>query len=205
MKSDMSSAFRHVPLKICQWHLLVMKAKHPKTGKTYYFVDKCLPFGSSISCAIFQAVSDSISFLVQVKTMKENVNYLDDYLFAAALKRECDRQVKVFLGICEQINFPVAIEKTFWGSTILVFLGLLLDTINQIVCIPKEKVDKAIDMIEFFLNRNNKKATVLQFQKLCGNLNFLCRCILPGSIPQKVVCSNQQSQVEAAPSCQNNK
>ena len=35
-------------------------------------------------------------------------------------------------------------------------------------------------MIDMFLNKRNRKATVLQFQKLCGNLNFLCRCIIPG-------------------------
>ena len=52
-KSDMSMAFRNVPLKRYQWHLLVLKAEHPITKKLYYFFDKCLPFGSSISCAIF--------------------------------------------------------------------------------------------------------------------------------------------------------
>ena len=60
-KSDMSSTFRHVPMAKDQWWLLVMKATHPETGKTVYFVDKCLPFGSSISCAVFQAVSDTIA------------------------------------------------------------------------------------------------------------------------------------------------
>ena len=85
-KSDMSSAFRHVPIRKDQWFLLVMKASHPRTNKVYYFVDKCLPFGSSISCAIFQAISDAIAYLVQFRTKKTNVNYLDDYLFAAAVK-----------------------------------------------------------------------------------------------------------------------
>ena len=63
-KSDMSSAFRHVPLRPDQWYLMVIKATHPVSKKTYFFVDKCLPFGSSISSAIFQDVSDAIAFLV---------------------------------------------------------------------------------------------------------------------------------------------
>ena len=86
-KSDMSSTFRQVLLKKSQWYLLVMKAQHPVTKVTYYFVDKCLPFGSSISCAIFQSVSDAISYLVKYRSGRTNVNYLDDYLLAAALKR----------------------------------------------------------------------------------------------------------------------
>ena len=95
-KSDMSSAFRHVPMAKDQWWLLVMKAYHPVTSKIQYFVDKCLPFGSSISCAIFQRISDAIAWIVAYKTKKLNVNYLDDYLFAAALKRLCDAQIQVF-------------------------------------------------------------------------------------------------------------
>ena len=53
-KSDMSSAFRHVPMASSEWWLLVMKAIHPTSGEVKYFVDKCMPFGSSISCAIFR-------------------------------------------------------------------------------------------------------------------------------------------------------
>ena len=133
-----------------QWYLLVMKAKHPITGRVCYFVDKCLPFGSSISCAIFQKVSDAIAHIVRYRMKKDNVNYLDDFLFAAALKWLCNQQVDEFLRICEDINFPVALEKTFWGTSILVFLGLMLDTSRQIVCIPADKIEKALLMIEEF-------------------------------------------------------
>ena len=55
-KSDMLSAFRHVLMAKDQWWLLVMKAEHPITKVVKYFVDKCLPFGSSISCAISGSV-----------------------------------------------------------------------------------------------------------------------------------------------------
>ena len=37
-KSDMSSAFRHVPMAPSQWYLLAMKATHPVTEKVWYFV-----------------------------------------------------------------------------------------------------------------------------------------------------------------------
>ena len=139
-KSDMSSAFRHVLLRKDQWFLLVMKAVHPITGKVWYFVDKCLPFSSSISCAIFQAILDAIAFIVKVRAQKSNVNYLDDYLFAAAIKSVCDRQVQIFLDVCQQIQFPVALEKTYWGTTVLIFLVFMLDTRRQLVCIPVDKI-----------------------------------------------------------------
>ena len=39
-KSDMSMAFRNVPLNEKSWCYLVLKAKYPITGVTYYFVDQ---------------------------------------------------------------------------------------------------------------------------------------------------------------------
>ena len=181
-KTDISMAFRNVPLKKKEWAILVLKAEHPVTRKTYFFCDKCLPFGSSISCAHFQRISDAIAYLVYVRTMKTNVNYLGDFLFAALMKAVCDGQLRTFLWICDQINFPVSLEKTFWGSTCLTFLGLLLDTVHQAVCILQEKVDCALDLIAHFLNRNKKKVTIHQIQKLCSFLNFLCCCVIPGHV-----------------------
>ena len=178
-KSDMSMAFRNVPLLRKVWKWLVMKAEYPITKQVYFFVDKCLPFGSSISCAIFQDISNAVAHIVSVKVQAVIINYLDDYLFAAVLKVWVDGQVRVFLGIHQTIKFPVALEKTFWGSLQLTFLGLLLDTQRQLICIPCDKLEKARLMIQMFLNKTKRKAMVLEFQKLCGFLNFLCRCIVP--------------------------
>ena len=117
-----------------------MMAECPLNGKIYYFLDKCLPFGSSISCAIFQDISDGIAAILRYKTGKPTLNYLDDFFSAASWKYLCDQQLQDFIDICSYINFPIAVDKTFWGMTRLVFLGLLLDTINQVVCIPADKV-----------------------------------------------------------------
>ena len=179
-KSDMARAFRNVPLSVKSFNLLVMKCENPRTGKVQFFFDKCLPFGSSISCAIFQAISDSISFLVQFKTGIPNLNYLDDYFFVALYKKRCDDQVRQFLSICDTIGFPVAAEKTHWGANFLVFLGLVIDTLNQVIRIPKEKVEKVLKLTDNFLTK--KRVTVLQVQKLCRTLNFLCKGIVPGRV-----------------------
>ena len=144
-KSDMSMAFRNIPMDKKSWCYLILKATHPATGKTYYFVDKYLPFGASISCAIFQAFSDSVAFLVKFRTRKHLVNYLDDFLFAALCKAICDGQVRVFLDICDSICFPVFLEKTFWGTQLLTFLGLLIDTVHRRIGIPLDKLEKGIE------------------------------------------------------------
>ena len=85
-KSDMSMAFRNVPLRKGCWQWLVMMAVHPITKKKYYFVDKCLPFGSSISCAIFQDVSNAVTWIVIYRTKTVIINYLDDYFLLHSLR-----------------------------------------------------------------------------------------------------------------------
>ena len=82
-KSDLKSAFHLLPLKANSWPWLVFKASDPASGKTYYFVDKCLPFGASISCSHFQRVSDTLKHIFQFRTKAPTANYLDDFLFIA--------------------------------------------------------------------------------------------------------------------------
>ena len=157
-----------------------MIVAYPITGKTWYFFDKCLPFGSSISCKIFQEFSDSVAHLIKFCTVALLVNYLDNYFFVAPLKVKCNKQVRVFLEVCLAIRFPVSLEKTEWEATWQVFLGMLIDMCKQTIGIPTEKIQKALDQIEYFLGKSNKKVTVLEVQKLCGTLNFISRVIVPG-------------------------
>ena len=71
-------------------------------------------------------------------------------------------------------------EKTYFGETKMTFLGFLIDTIARVVCIPVEKVTKAKNMINYVLNKKSKKITILELQRICGFLNFIGKCIIPG-------------------------
>ena len=179
-RSDMKSTFRNLGISKKYWKYLLMKAKNPIDGKWYLFVDKCLPFGSAVSCKIFQDFSDSIAYLVryQVGAGKKVTNYLDDYLFVALMKYLCNYQCQVFLNICSEIRFPIAMEKTFWANTRITFLGFLIDTVKQIVCVPLEKITKGVNMLKYVMAK--KRITLKELQQLCGYLNFLAKCIVPG-------------------------
>ena len=179
-KSDMSAAFINLGILREYWKYLVMKARNPTDKLWYYFIDKCLPFGASISCAVFQKFSDAISHIVQYKTGKRNINYMDDFLFVALMAWLCNFQTKTFLQVCDFIHFPVALDKMFWVDTRLIFLGLLIDTINQMVLIPKEKLTKGQVLVETMLAQKSKKTTIKELQQLCGFLNFLGRVVVPG-------------------------
>ena len=80
-KSDLKSAFHVLGLSRSSWKWLVMKAQDLKTGSWMFFIDKCLPFGSSISCAHFQHFSNALHHLIEHRLqMKRRVtNYLDNF------------------------------------------------------------------------------------------------------------------------------
>ena len=185
-KSDLSAAFRNLGILRKHWRYLIMKARSPTDGKWYYFVDKCLPFGAAISCSVFQAFSDALAHIVRWRHRLINgidkplMNYLDDFLFIALMRWVCNQQMQVFMDVCHCINFPVSIEKTEEATTSLVFLGLLIDTVRQMILLPKEKVERGILLLQGLLQKGKKKVTIHELQRLCGFLNFLGRAIIPG-------------------------
>ena len=138
-KSDVRSAFRVLPLSRRSWPWLIMIALNPKMKKWQYFVNKCLPFGASISCALFQRVSNAIRHIVQYQTGSPLTNYLDDFLFYAVTRVLCNHLLNEFLRICGEINFPISLEKTEWASEVMVFLGILLNGKEFVLSIPLEK------------------------------------------------------------------
>ena len=117
-KTDVKSAFRNLGLNFKSWMWLVMKAQDPQTGQWYYFVDKCLPFGASISCALFQEVSDALNHIFEylAKVRRRSTNYLDDFLFIAATRVLCNALVGIFLDLCKRLNIQMVRDKTVWAQ-----------------------------------------------------------------------------------------
>ena len=185
-KTDCSHAFHILPIKIGHRKFLTMKARHPVTKEWWYFVDKCLPFGSSISCAHFQSFSDALKHIAEWKIGLTLVllvpprltNYLDDFLFMALTRLACNGMISQFLELCKVIGCPISMDKTEWATTLIVFLGILLNGKQFTLSIPMEKRIKAINLIQQAIDK--KKVTIHFIQKLTGTLNFLNRAIAPG-------------------------
>ena len=181
-KTDLMSAFRALPLSKESLPWVVMAVNHPISNKKYYLVDKNLPFGHSISCSLFQMVSDALKHVVEWAIGETCVvtNYLDDFLFIGISRNQCNHRVRTFLAICEQINFPVALDKTEFATTSLTFLGIGLNGDSRTLSVPEDKRLKALNLIRWFMAR--KKATVKEIQRLAGFLNFLNKAVVPGRV-----------------------
>ena len=179
-KADLRSAFRILPILPSQRRFLLMMARNPRTGKLAYFSDNCLPFGSSISCARFQFFSDCLRHLVEHITGRSFTvtNYLDNFLFVGTSEQVCNNSLRAFLVMCADLGCPVSEEKTEFASTMVVFLGILLNGEAKWLAIPQDKILKSLNLIEWAIQK--KKVTIKFVQRLSGSLNFLNKAIIPG-------------------------
>ena len=179
-KSDLMAAFRILPVLPIQRRFLFMKCVYPGTQKVFFFIEKNLPFGSSISCARFQLFSDSLKCLIEHATGRyfTCTNYLDDYMFISKEEEECNSLVSSFLNLCHEIGCPISLDKTEWASTSMVFLGILLDGERHTLSIPESKRCKALNLINYAIEK--RKVMVRFVQQLTGTLNFINRAIVPG-------------------------
>ena len=94
------------------------------------------------------------------------------------MREACNEQVRIFINICNDIRFPVTLDKTEWASPCLTFLGMLMDGKRLIISIPEDKVQKTQVALRKF--QEKRSATVCEIQCLVGLLNFLNRAIVPG-------------------------
>ena len=202
-KTDATSEFRLLPMSLNSRDWLVIKVRHPISNQMCYFIDKCLSFGSSISCALFQKFSDSLCFLTEWRIQAllylppTITNYLDDFLFAAISYLLCNHMLQVFLDLCAEIGCPMSPEKTEWATQLIIFLGILLNGKMLLMSVPQEKKNKDLVLLHEAVSRN--KHQVKFIQKLAGTLNFLHRAIVPGrafmrGLYQKLKLTNRKGQ-----------
>ena len=157
-----------------------MKAQHPLMGEWFYFIDKCLPFGASISCVLFQRFSNALCHVMEYKTKTQGqiTNYLDDFLFLALTIVRCNYLIDQFIQLYKDLGVPISFDKTEWASHLVIFLGILLDGRNFCLGIPREKQRIVVQSLETMIDK--RKTMVHELQSLCGYPNFLSKVIFPG-------------------------
>lgn len=173
-KMDIKSAFRLLPINPADFDLLGFKLGEQ------YFVDKCLPMGCAISCALFEKFSSILEWLVQERIQSDREfgldHYLDDFFFAGrASSFVCMDLMNTFGQLCGEIGVPIAAEKTVLPTPVLIFLGLEIDSVNMRIRIPQDKLSSLRELLLEVSSVN--KVTLCKLQSLTGVLNFCVRAI----------------------------
>ena len=172
-KTDIKSAFRIIPIHPADYSLLGIK-----WDNMYYF-DRCLAMGLRSSCAIFEAFSTSLEWIsVHLLGARSVLHILDDFLFIARTKDQCERDLTNFVSLCNYLGVPLAPEKTVGPDTVLQFAGITLDSVRMEARLPEEKLQKCRGLLTEFLSR--RSVCLKELQSLIGLLNFTCLVVVPG-------------------------
>lgn len=174
VKVDVRSAFRLLPIHPDDFCLMGMQVDDD------FFVDKALPFGCSISCALFEKFSTFLEWCARKASDSEAIiHYLDDFCGGGGSEVEARRILASILDTFEELGVPVAPEKVEGPSTSIKFLGLIVDTIAMEVRLPVDKLSALQTLVADFLSKK-AKCTLQELQSLIGSLNFACRAVVPG-------------------------
>ena len=174
-KADIESAFRLLPIHPDDFNLLGIKVNG------LYYVDKCLPMGASSSPALFEAFSTFIEWLTREEAQCDRVlHYADDFFIMGTESgvNSCSRVLRCFEDVCVRVGVPLANEKTVGPVSCLTYLGLEIDSANQVVRIPISKIKKLVTVVEGAIG--SSKLSRKQLQSIIGSLSFVCRAIAPG-------------------------
>jgi len=146
-------------------------------GKLY--VDTTLPFGLISVPKLFSAVADALQWIMEQNGVPGLLHYLDDFLiFGAPDSPECHRALEQALWLCELLGVPVAKLKTEGPATIIVFLGIELDTMARILCLPEEKLHRLQTEIGKWTGRHS--CIKRELLSLIGQLQHACCVVKPG-------------------------
>ena len=171
---DVEAAYRNVPVHPSHRVLLGMK------WRDQFYVDLVLPFGLRSAPFIFNSIADMVEWiLVTSYQIPDLLHYLDDFITAGpAQSSQCAQNLATALQVCHRLGLPLHPDKCVGPSTVLVVLGIELDSVNQVARLPQEKLSLLQELIGSWLPR--KWCNRRELESLIGHLHHAAQVVWPG-------------------------
>ena len=172
-KMDVRQAYRNIPVAPEDKHLLGIQWN----GQIY--VDQVLPFGLRSAPIIFSAIADALLWIMQNKGVSWGIHYIDDFLTAGAPgSQECQQNTLIMQSVCEEAGLPMKPSKSVGPTTSIVFLGILIDTVEKELRLPQDKLADLQSMITQW--RGRKACRKRELLSLIGSLSHACKVVRSG-------------------------
>ena len=134
-KLDIKDAFRLCPVNPIDWHLL---GTH---WEGFFFIELRLPFGLHSSVFIFSSFADALEWILRNKYyLKDLSHYLDDFFTAGpADLPQCQSNLTIIQQVFDKLGVPLAPDKLEGPTTVLNYLGIEIDSSDQVIRLPDDK------------------------------------------------------------------
>ena len=172
-KVDIKSAYRLVPIHPEDRPLLGVQW----AGQC--FIDLMLPFGLRSAPKIFTAIADALEWCIRRRGVNDVEHYLDDFIvFGPPASPVCQHSLDILSEECEALGVPLAVEKTCGPTTCLTFLGIEVDTMEAVLRLPAEKLERLRSYTAEWAQK--RSCTKRDLESLVGFLQYCCKVVRPG-------------------------
>ena len=173
-KIDLKDAYFAIPLSVKSRKYVRFQWK----GLLYEFC--CLCFGLSPAPLVFtKLLKVPISLLRKLNV--RIIIYLDDMLLMASSLEDLLMARDTLIFILQHLGFLINIKKSYLEPTsTLEFLGVIVDSGEMTLSLPKEKLLKVQNHCQEILE--NGKVTVRELSKLIGRLSSTAIAVLPAPL-----------------------
>ena len=115
----------------------------------HIYVDVMLPFRLRSAPKIFNAVADALEWCVAREGVQEIYHYLDDFAtIGPPNSDQCSWNLHTLQTVCNDLGVPLAAKKQAGPATIIKFLGIIIDTIQQELRLPEEKLNRLQSLLK---------------------------------------------------------
>ena len=145
------------------------------------FIDATLSFGLRSAQKIFNAVADTLQWIIRERGVEFIDHYLDDFVIVGRSgSKECERNMATALQVCNEVEAPIAPRKVEGPTTCLEILSIEIDTSKMVLRLPTRKIEAIIlsRLIDVWSERRSGKK--VEVQSLVGHLCHACRVVKPG-------------------------
>lgn len=172
-KMDISDCFLSFPVHPDSQQFLAFELDH----QSYRF--KRLPFGLCSAPLWTDRFLRCIDYALKKQGLK-HIRYCDDFLFVADSPAELEASMTAALDILQRHGLVVNPDKTEGPSQSITFLGIGIDSTEQVLFLPQEKV---VELRQVALDMASRASTKLRhLQSLIGKFSFAAS-VMPGSRP----------------------
>lgn len=174
VKLDVEAAYKQIPVRREDWHLLGFKWN----GAYYY--ERVLPFGLKSSCRLWDEFAQALHYFFEWMGVDACIHYIDDFLFVFEVREHAEGCLAKALALCKELGIPMADDKTEGPTTRLTFLGIELDTESMRARLPDSKLAELKERIRVW--RSKSTASIKDLQSIAGMLAFAAKVVPAGKV-----------------------
>ena len=180
-KLDLSDAFKYIMVRREDWELLgtVWERKVEGIAQKLYYMDVVLPFGLRSAPRLFDDFANAIQYIMKHRGASECFHKKDDFItLGPPYSSQCHYNLDIMINMCHDVGFVINQDKLVGPSTIIEYLGFVIDTNNMQIRISKERLNNIYG--ELCQWQSRKTCSKRQLLSLIGKLIFISKVVRSG-------------------------